>query len=144
MRHRPFLTLVALDVLITLIAPRSWLAPICALLLAPLVCGALAPRLFALRPLAARALLLAAVVAVGALLRPYWWAVLTDRDFTFDNEPEVEFVLGFVQFAIAGIAFVGSSLLRQMPPPNHGAAANGGWLGRWFRLPRASWASRRR
>ena len=118
MHKHPFLILVALNVLITLVAPASWLAPICAVLLAPLVCGILAAHFFARRPFAVRALLLVAIITVGAVLRPYWWAAMTDHDFTFDNEPEVEFEVAFIQFFIAGLAFLVSSLFRRFPPPN--------------------------
>ena len=52
-------------------------------------------------------------VAVGAVLRPYWWAATTDRDYTFDHEPEVEFVVAFIQFFIAGIGFVLGSFPRR-------------------------------
>ena len=44
----------------------------------------------------------------------------------------------------AATCALGSTIFRPLPAPNHGAAANGLWLGRWFCLPRPSWARGRR
>ena len=44
----------------------------------------------------------------------------------------------------AATCALGSTIFRPLPSPNHGAAANGLWLGRRFCLPRPSWARGRR
>ena len=113
MHKHPFLTLLALNIAAVLLAPpSSWLAPLCTLLLAPLAVGILATRLFARQAVVGQVFRVVVVIGVGALLRPYWWATMTDRDFTFDSEPEIEFFLACCQFVVAGIAFLASRPLR--------------------------------
>lgn len=91
----------------------QWVPVLISLGIAPVAFGLFSNRLFPAQGAWGRALRLFAIVGLGALIRPYWWALMMDHDFTFDHEPEVEFEVTFIEFFLAGFGFIFTVVPRQ-------------------------------
>lgn len=105
--------LLGLNVLVPiLVAPNEWYQAIFSYIAVPALTGLLAPVLLGRWHIATRFLIILTMVLLGIQFRLWLEAARAGWDFTYDNEPEVESFLAFLQIAVAAIGFFMSSGLR--------------------------------
>ena len=106
-----FVVLLGVNVIVPiLVAPYEWSEALFSYLLVPALIGIVAPWVLRPMPLFFRAAITLIIIAIGAALRPYMDGIRAGWDFTFDNEPEVEFIAGVAQFVVATCGFSLSAL----------------------------------